>query len=250
MLRGREPRLLHLENLRPEALAEPGSALPQPQAQEVCHGNQPSGHRDGHSLAGGGHRGGHGSGPGLDPGTSAQSGPRRGVGAVVGAGGVCPVLGSHRPRGPQAPGHVGLAAPSPGLWGPRGSAPGRGWVRSQLTAERRFLRGPAVGLSVLGRGQQGASQSQDRELSLVDAGRSGWAALLPGPRPRPPRGHSSPRCQPPQSSLHLLVLSQVPARPPPPVCPIPSLSPADHLPWCGLYVYLFASILATCPLGL
>ena len=40
MLRSREPGFLHLEDLRPEAIPEPRSAVPQPQAQEVRHGNR------------------------------------------------------------------------------------------------------------------------------------------------------------------------------------------------------------------
>ncbi|XP_046926455.1 potassium voltage-gated channel subfamily KQT member 1 isoform X4 [Lynx rufus] len=40
VLCGREPRVLHLEHLRPETHPEPHAAVPQPQAQEVRHGKE------------------------------------------------------------------------------------------------------------------------------------------------------------------------------------------------------------------
>ncbi|XP_039091375.1 potassium voltage-gated channel subfamily KQT member 1 isoform X4 [Hyaena hyaena] len=40
VLRGREPRVLHLEDLRPEARPQPHPAVPEPQAQEVRHGKE------------------------------------------------------------------------------------------------------------------------------------------------------------------------------------------------------------------
>ena len=48
----REPRLLHLENLRAEDDPGPHPGLPQPQAQEVCHGNSPPAQDRDPSLAG------------------------------------------------------------------------------------------------------------------------------------------------------------------------------------------------------
>lgn len=97
VLRGREPQLLHLEDLRPEAAPQPCSALPQPQAQEVCHGNQPPRCRQDGALTHG--RGGHAAtAHGQDLTLVLQPGVAHGT---VGTGGVHPVLGSCHPGVPR-----------------------------------------------------------------------------------------------------------------------------------------------------